>query len=638
MDKARKAVLFFGVLCLLLSGCGKENTETEDMVFSNEDVEKIEESQEKQPLYQEEEAEEAEESQEEQPLYQEDGKSYIIQEDENYIYVCGIYKIVKINKETKESVTLWETAKVSDGLKMYPFCAGRGLLAGEKIYFIEGWTEGTGDGYTPNKAISVIHTDGTGYERIVQPDKLYDSASMLLQDGILYVEAYDEIISYKVYEDGTLCGEAVREKKKERDDLPEGCKEPDYYDNGYRLLFASESMKKFGGVILENGLSLVEWIPETGEMFDLSQYGSNLKAFNSRYFLISSYDDGSYLVDTATLEGSRFTDDSMIGVIAMDEDYVYTETKVYEEGQIQYIYEKISLETAERSVIFRKEESKTAYSQYGYNLIDVVVKGGYLYYADEMDYKLYLMRRSVDDPSVEECLGEAFYDSGISEVGTMETCHERFEAPGVKVDIDLEWLQVDSRFPGADKINKYLAEDQKRNYDDEKELLEKYRKTEQEGDEPSGGEEEFTLYCSYTSEFSEISYFDGHYLSFYQSEDRYESGMGHGSLYQIGYAFDLQTGERLMLSDVIENSEEELKDIVIRYFGETIQANPEYYWEYALSEVEKSTSFEDSLFYLTKEGIRFYFGPYALASFAAGFQEVTIPYEEFEMKIVTDGI
>ena len=142
MNKARKAVLLFGVLCLFLSGCGKDNTETEDVILPNVEVE------------------EAEESQEEQPLYQEDKKSCIIQEDESYIYVCGIYKVVKVNKETNESVTLWETAKVSDGLKMYPFCSGSGLLAGDKIYFIEGWTEGTGDGYTQNKAISVIHTDG----------------------------------------------------------------------------------------------------------------------------------------------------------------------------------------------------------------------------------------------------------------------------------------------------------------------------------------------------------------------------------------------------------------------------------------------------------------------------------------------
>ena len=108
--------------------------------------------------------------------------------------------------------------------------------------------------------------------------------------------------------------------------------------------------------------------------------------------------------------------------------------------------------------------------------------------------------------------------------------------------------------------------------------------------------------------------------------------MAHGILYRIGYTFNLQTGDRLVLEDVIANSEEELKDIVTKYFGEMILTDPGYYWDDALDTVREWTDLESS-FYLTEGGIRFYFGPYALAPFAAGFPEDTIPYEEFEMKI-----
>lgn len=41
-------------------------------------------------------------------------------------------------------------------------------------------------------------------------------------------------------------------------------------------------------------------------------------------------------------------------------------------------------------------------------LADMVIKNGYLYYAGIRDYKLYLMRRSLENPSKEEILGEAF--------------------------------------------------------------------------------------------------------------------------------------------------------------------------------------------------------------------------------------
>lgn len=544
-------------------------------------------------------------------LYPEDQKSCVIQEDEDYFYICGPLRLVKIDKETGESEVLWENTELCDDYKLFIYFRGSGLLIGDKIYFVEQWAEG-------EKALSVIRTDGTGHERVAE----FTGRSMLLQDGILYVTSRDSTVCYKVYEDGTLSEEISREESTK----------VEYYDNGYRVLPASESIKKFGYAIYgynkpEEKYKLTKVIPETGELLDMSQFGNDYEASNSRYLLISSYGKGSYLVDAETLEGREFVDCSLpnsgVTVITMDEDYVYTESKVSEEGQVQYVYEKISPETGERSVICKREESKV----WQQDIMDTVVKNGYLYYVKEMDYNLYLMRRNVKDPSKEEILGEALFDSGISEVGTMEVYQEELDHKvknlTVNMKIDLKWLKVDDRFPGADKINEYLAEDQRKNIDYEKELLE----IPMEWDD----EEEWTIYFYYTSEFSGISYFDDHYLSFYQSEDDYQGG-AHGMLYGIGYTFDLQTGDRLMLKDVIANSEEELKDIVTRYFEEIFMADPGYYWSDAPDTVREWTDLESD-FYLTDKGIRFYFGPYALACFAAGFQEFTVPYEEFEMKI-----
>lgn len=102
--------------------------------------------------------------------------------------------------------------------------------------------------------------------------------------------------------------------------------------------------------------------------------------------------------------------------------------------------------------------------------------------------------------------------------------------------------------------------------------------------------------------------------------------------YADGKTFDLQTGKQLTLNDVIGNSEEELKEIVTAYFAEMINQNPGNFWDNAVESVREWTDLE-STFYLTEEGIKFYFEPYVLASYAAGFQEVVIPYSEFEMKI-----
>ena len=577
--------------------------------------------------------------QQEKPLYQEDQKSCVIQEDEDYIYICGTLRLVKIDKETGESEILWENTELCDDNKMYIYFQGNGLLLDDKIYFVEQWAYG-------EEALSVIRTDGTGHEKVAE----FTGRSMLLQDGILYVAGRNSTVCYKVYEDGTLSEAVNREEMEGAGGFPDESTKIDYYDNGYKVLLASESIKKFGYAIygynrLEEKYKLTKVIPETGELLDMSQFGNDYEASNSRYLLISSYGEGSYLVDAETLEGREFADcsmpDSGVTVITMDEDYVYTVSEVSEEGQVQYVYEKISPETGERSVICKREQSKV----WQRDIMDTVVKNGYLYYVKEADYNLYLMRRNVEDPSKEEILGEALFDSGISEVGTMEVYREELNHKvknlTVNMEIDLKWLKVDDRFPGADKINKYLAEDQRQNIDYEKDLLEipmEWDEEESEAESEDAEEEEWTFYRYYTSEFSEISYFDNHYLSFCQSEDDYQGGM-HGMLYRIGYTFDLQTGKRLVLEDVIANNEEELKDIVAKYFEKEILANPDpgYYWSDATDTVRELTDLESS-FYLTEKGIRFYFEPYLLACWAAGFQEVTIPYEEFEMKIPVGNV
>lgn len=633
-------VALFLILTIFLAGC--ENTgagaaDESGETASSEETTRHEETARHEETVNSEETEKTEEagdtadSAPRRPLYPEDQKGCVIQEDENSIYLCGLYRIVRIDKETGGSEILWDNAEALDNDSLFLYFQGSGLLLGDKLYFIEGDGYGTG-------ALSVIHTDGTGYQKVLEEV----GGTLLLQDGILYTAHRKSATCYKVYEDGTL-SEAV--DREDREDFPGEVTEISYCDNGDRFLLASEVIKRFGyGIYGYNPQTekyrLTKVIPETGELLDMSQFGDDLEAYNSRYLLISSYiNKNSWLVDAETLTGREFVyccrSDSDCRVITMDEDHVYMRSKVSEEGQTQYIYEKISIETGERSVICRQEEAKVWQN----DIMDTVVKNGYLYYVKEIDYDLYLVRVNADDPSEEEILGEALYDSGISRVGDMEVYYEEIakERDNLKFNatIDLKWLQVDDRFPGAAAVNRYLAEEQEQNIAYEKGVLDEASEWDYDA---WGQEEEWTFYFYYTSEFSKISYFDGRYLSFYQSEDDYRGG-AHGLPFWVGYTFDLETGDRLALGDVIAEDEAALKDLVTRYFEAKVQANPdpEYYWSDAAETVRELTDLESS-FYLTERGITFYFEPYLLACFAAGVQEVTVPYEEFEMKIPVTGM
>lgn len=561
-------------------------------------------------------------------------KSCLIEEDSDYLYLCGSYQLLKLNKATGESTVLWENKKDFEGLDYRLYSDGQGFLFGDRIYFIEAYRdEELG---SECKALSVICTDGTGYQRLHQLDA-YSSGSMVLLDDELYVDAPDEEgnagwLCYQFQEDGSL-SESSRPELEEL--VRQGYSQLSYTDNGRRKLLMPEAEEKFGYLVLrDENYEVVKVDPKSGEEAKLPAELLQMEAYNEGNFLCVA-GNKLYLVDSKTLQINKTIqyDNSVsyIDVITTDEEYAYVTYVTEDESEHtqKCVFEKVSLETGDRSVIFEQEQMVGVGTEFSIYLSDIVVKNGYLYYAGAEDYQLYMMRRSLANPSEEEKLGEAFYDSDIGEVGTIQSYYERTYSrtmPDVLLtETDLEWLQVDEKFAGADKINRYLEEEQNKNIEYEngnvewmEEMIEEY------------GEDGIS-HSSYSSTLSEIAYFDGRYVSFCQLEYDYQGG-AHGMPLWIGLTFDLETGERLSLPDVIANSEEKLNSIVTEYFAEYINGNPEEFWEDALDIVRDEICFESD-FYLTEDGIKFYFHPYALSYYAAGFPEVTIPYDEFEMKI-----
>ena len=626
MHKRKNAekILMIAMLALLaitFSGCGQEKEQTKGPFEDQKQ--------------QAEQAENENFQETEKELFPQEEKSCLIEEDSDYLYLCGSYQLLRLNKATGESTVLWENKKDFEGLDYRLYSAGQGFLFGDRIYFIEAYRDE--ESGSECKALSVIGTDGTGYQRLHQLD-IYSLGSMVLIDDELYVDAPDESgeddwLCYQIQEDGNF-SESNRPELEEP--VRQGYSQLSYTDNGRRKLLMPEAEEKFGYLLLRNeDCEVVKVDPKSGEEAKLPAELLQMEAYNEENFLCVA-GNKLYLVYNKTLQTNKTIqyDDSVsyIDVITTDEEYAYVTYVTEDESEHtqKCVFEKVSLETGDRSVIFEQKQMIGVGAEFSTYLSDIVVKNGYLYYAGADDYQLYMMRRSLENPAEEEKLGEAFYDSGISEVGTIQSYYERTYSrimPDVLLtETDLEWLQVDERFAGADKINRYLEEEQNKNIEYESSNMEWMEETIKEY-----GEDGIISHSSYSSTLSEIAYFDGHYLSFCQQEYDYQGG-AHGMPLWIGLTFDLETGERLKLSDVIGNSEGELNGIVTEYFAEYINENPEEFWEDALDVVRDEICFESD-FYLTEDGIKFYFHPYALSYYAAGFPEVTIPYDEFEMKI-----
>lgn len=566
----------------------------------------------------------------------------IISEDGQSVYLCSPYMLTKVDKGTGEATVLWESDKMWVRAAEYVYSAGRGVLVGDIIYFLEEWMDESDEnyGYT-KKALNMIRTDGTGYRRLEEKN----ITDIYVQEGKLYLHISDDevyLMSYPLAEDGSLIAEAAAADTRESRGLPGAYTSVSYFGAyGRKTLLPKESLEEFGYYLMRNeDYKLVRIFPETGEEELLPEGLSEgyLQSFNKEYLLMSLSEETHwdyYQVNRQTMEKKLLTDVQWDDeLIAMDEEFVYLRRGKETAGKItEYLYEKINLETGEVTQLFSQEPFIGLGTNPSFFMADTVLLNGYIYYVDMKDYKLYMMRRSMEEPDEAEILGEAFYDSGISEVGTVAYEYIEFYGDGAGTEeaaeepcavVDLEWLVIDERYPGAERINSYMKETMDADISYERQVSEEVMSIREEYDAA------FPAY-SLSSDIYEIAYVDDTYISFCQAYYEY-SGGAHGMPYRIGYTFNLQTGELLTLTDVIGNTEAELKEIVGRYFEELINKEPENYWEGSADSIREWTSF-DSSFYLTEEGIRFYEGPYSISSYAAGFQEVTIPYSEFVMKI-----
>lgn len=590
-------------------------------------------------------------------LYAEDKKGCVIQEDENFIYLCSSYEIRKIDKNTKKSEILWSNEDGQKKYISYRFSEGSGLLLGNKLYFIEAWmTESL-----ESKALSVIHTDGTGYRRIENltdapegkqtgKNLIWSMDTMLLQNGLLFIDTYvnemdeNRNFIYQVYGDGTLSERISPEDMETNVMTPRDYEETAYKQNGVRRLFAQESMEAFGYLISSQSDGSysrpVRIDSDTGKMEEFPvDLMINKLTGHYVYYSLENYNESGllfgfsdqengdwkyFLTDQKTMETNLlFCTQVPSNVIAMDDSYVYIFCKDQAQNH-QNVFQKVSLETGEETELFRRNESQIMGFSPEY-VMDMVVQNGYIYYADEKDFSLYLMRRSLAEPEKEEVLGEPLYDPGFAEVGELvmyqRDIYSDKNPEKLLASFDFLWLQVDGRFPGADTINSCIRENEAEQVKAAEDFLRNL----------SEEEEVDYVNVSLSSDIQNIPYFDGHYLSFCQYGYEYYSG-AHVMPFWTGYTFDLQTGERLELKDIVADSEEQVKDLESRYYEALITESPESFWDDALSTVRESAGLKRP-FYLGKDGIHFYYEPYSLACYAAGFQEVVIPYEEFDMKI-----
>ncbi|MDL2300932.1 DUF3298 and DUF4163 domain-containing protein [Lachnospiraceae bacterium OttesenSCG-928-D06] len=134
-----------------------------------------------------------------------------------------------------------------------------------------------------------------------------------------------------------------------------------------------------------------------------------------------------------------------------------------------------------------------------------------------------------------------------------------------------------------------------------------------------------TLY-KYTYDANyQITYCTEHYICILIEGYEYAGG-AHGMPFRYVLIYNRQTGEPVKGEKLFSITKESVKELRKQAFAQVFKEHPENYWDNVLQIVEDSKDFFETGYYLSPNGVVFYYAPYELAAYVYGFTEATVPY------------
>lgn len=127
------------------------------------------------------------------------------------------------------------------------------------------------------------------------------------------------------------------------------------------------------------------------------------------------------------------------------------------------------------------------------------------------------------------------------------------------------------------------------------------------------------------SDTANVCYIDENYVGIRMDWYNYERGAAHGMYGSDYYMFDRHTGEKIGITDVVNNSPEEVCEIIAPYVEAVAYGGTD-------KEMWEAMLLEEDRFFLSEEGIGIHFDVYEIDSYAAGDKEIIVPYSAFELK------
>lgn len=461
------------------------------------------------------------------------------------------------------------------------------------------------------------------------PSALYAS------EDTLYVKGFDnQSLVYRLDPDGQI-QEALSPEETVYGVVPEGCTE---VFSGILPYYAEHC----GYLPLQNADCLVLADTEGGTLREITEISNTSAVLFARDCFFALFRDGDGQTQCWRYEADTL-DKTLIFELETNPDLLqFTEEMLYyaesrtpnQIGSELDIYQISAKEkqagSTPKRVFSIKEEAGLIGSCRNYG--NFYVTADAVYGQQFQDSGIYMGKAEKDGSPIRLLEPELFL-SPLKELGHVEGRTREISCPCGAVtaaQLYLEKMVFDGEGEAVSRMNQVMEDIQTQEEKESEEVV-SYME-EEEMHWLAGQKSPYSKTCIISGQDA-MTYLDESYVCIRM--DGYEySGGAHGFPFRTYVVFDRKTGERLTLADLVANPVEELQHLVSSAFR-------------ALAE-ETSFSFEspedleftvadsisyDSDFYLTDQGIAFYYVPYAIAPYAAGFPEVVIPYEKLDCSI-----
>lgn len=542
---------------------------------------------------------------------------------DGWIYGYWSRQLCRVNADTLESEVLFETNSPQEGIFS---------IYDNTIYFVERRNVSYLEGEKVN--LWRMRCDGSRQELILEGLETEDN-------GITGIEIYDDILYllswsadeggnryFRLEENGNLREISAAETLYGM--VPGSWRDARRDYRFAKLPNLVYCVRNFGYAFLcDEADDLYRIIPETGETerIPLQNIEStmNCLTLTNEALLYKDYTDIWYSVSLDDLEAVTVIGEmecyDICDIAFWDEKGIYNVVlrDYWSEG---FWVERLNWNGQKEMLNYWVQNPRLANSVYGDNLTVLYSDGDYLYYDNLSDGNGVICRIPMEGDEEESEQVYVYYENPLINLTTREIFSTTFtvETTGNYGEFSMTKVYLTEETEAAAKINVFLEGQYKYEEEYMAELMDAVR-------DMGSSDWEYSGYMALVEDElkASVSYLDDNYIgiSFYWYE--YWSGAAHGQHGNVEYVFSRSTGERLLLTDIVANSEEEICAIIAPYVeAEAEWGTDEEGWERII--------LDEGRFYLTTEGIGIHFDTYELTSYASGGLDVVVPYELFNMR------